>query len=90
MENVELQPLKSSVKVEEISQHSRDKNRSLVLIKPTEVKQYLYKISYADIEKEPRPLTVGKLDICWRYSMGECGRLQTHPLTQSVSRSKRV
>lgn len=54
------------------------------LLKPSEVKQYLFKVKYEDIEKEKKPLTVGKLDISWRYSMGECGRLQTHPLEQPV------
>jgi len=63
----------------------RFKYNQFAFIKPSEVKQYLFKVTYKDIEKEPKPLTVGKLDINWRNSFGEIGHLQTHPLSQSVS-----
>ena len=53
-------------------------------MKPSEVKQYLFKIDYKNIDEEKKPLVVGKLDISWCYSFGENGHLQTHPLEQPV------
>ena len=50
------------------------------------MKQYLFKVTFDNIENEPRPITVGKLDISWRNSMGEYGHLQTHPLSQTVNK----
>ena len=64
----------------------RFKYNHFALIKSSEVKQYLFKVTYKDIEKEPKPLTVGKLDISWRNSFGEIGHLQTHQLSQSVNK----
>jgi hypothetical protein len=54
------------------------------MLRPSEVKQYLFKILYENIEQEQKPIVVGKLDINWRNTMGEIGRLQTHPLAQNV------
>ena len=54
-------------------------------MKPSEVKQYLFKVTFKNIDKEQKPLVVGKLDISWRNSFGEFGHLQTHPLSQPVS-----
>jgi hypothetical protein len=51
-------------------------------MKPAEVKQYLFRIDYQNIDDEKKPLIVGKLDISWRYAFGESGHLQTHPLEQ--------
>ena len=48
------------------------------------MKQYLFKVTFKDIEKEAKPLTIGNLDINWRNSLGESGHLQTHPLSQTV------
>ena len=59
-------------------------------MKPSEVKQYLFRIDYNNIDEEKKPLCVGKLDITWRYSFGENGRLQTHPLEQPVNSFKIV
>jgi hypothetical protein len=53
-------------------------------MKPTEIRQYLFRIDFKNIDEERKPLCVGKLDISWRYSFGENGRLQTHPLEQPV------
>jgi hypothetical protein len=53
------------------------------LIKPSEVKQYLFKVTFKDIQREAKPLVIGKLDINWRNSLGESGHLQTHPLSQT-------
>ena len=90
MESVKLQPLKTGIQIEEIKASEPTITKLInydrsALLKPSEVRQYLFKVIYEDIEKEKKPLTVGKLDISWRYSMGECGHLQTHPLEQSVS-----
>ncbi len=57
---------------------------SFAYIQPSEVKQYLFKLTYKDLEKEPKPLSVGKLDIHWKNSFGDTGHLQTHPLTKTV------
>lgn len=95
MENVKLHQFKNDVLIEEIHSNKNDSsnesnNLSVLkydksaLIKPSEVKQYMFKVQYPDIELEKKPLMVGKLDISWRYSMGECGHLQTHPLEQPV------
>jgi hypothetical protein len=56
----------------------------LSIMKPTEVKQYLFRIDYRNIDDEKKPLVVGKLDISWRYAFGESGHLQTHPLEHPV------
>lgn len=94
MENVKLQPLKAGVQIEEIKTVDAKEDSSLehiirydksAVLKPSEVIQYMFKVSYEDIEREKKPLLVGKLDISWRYSMGEFGHLQTHPLEQPVS-----
>lgn len=95
MESVKLQPLKTGVHIDEIKSIRCDLDESSsslllnydksALLKPSEVKQYMFKVVYEDIEKEKKPLMVGKLDISWRYLMGECGHLQTHPLEQPVS-----
>lgn len=91
MENVKLQPLKPGVKIEEIkTKENQFSSQNVVnfekwaVLKPLEVIQYMFKVSYQDIEQEKKPLMVGKLDISWRYSMGEFGHLQTHPLEQPV------
>ena len=84
MEHVQLQSLKECNKIEEITKTNHNSNKILNLIKPLEVKQYLFKIIYDNIEKEEKPLVAGKLDISWRNSLGENGRLQTHPLSQIV------
>lgn len=57
------------------------------MLRPSEVKQYLFKVLYENIELEPKPIVVGKLDINWRNTMGEIGHLQTHPLAQNVMKS---
>jgi len=91
MENVKLQPLKNGVEIDEITAaNDQDSSKRAIkydksaVLKPSEVRQYMFKVTYEDIEKEKKPLMVGKLDISWRYSMGECGHLQTHPLEQPV------
>ena len=85
MEHVQLQPLKECILIEEINHTKQSANKRLNLIRPLEVKQYLFKLTYDKIEKEEKPLVAGKLDISWRNSLGENGRLQTHPLSQIVS-----
>lgn len=92
MENVKLHPLKVGIKITEVKT-DEDVNSNMSnkiydksgLLRPSEVRQYLFKVTYEDLEKEKKPLQVGKLDISWRYSMGENGHLQTHPLEQPVS-----
>lgn len=55
-------------------------------MKPTEIKQYLFRITSLDSKKPlVKPLTIGKLDIVWRNPFSDIGRLQTNPLTQVVS-----
>ncbi len=92
MEKVELQSSNDNLTIEEMQQHLASKGEEtrvslsynkFALIKPSEVKQYLFKVTFKNIEKEPRPLVVGKLDINWRNSLGETGHLQTHPLSQA-------
>jgi hypothetical protein len=87
MENVQLFPPNENILVEDLHQainkSSNFKYNNFAFIKPSEVKQYLFKVTYKNIEKEPKPLTVGKLDISWRNSFGEIGHLQTHPLNQT-------
>jgi len=94
METVELQSSNENLTIEDMQQHLSakvDQNKSklslnynkFALIKPSEVKQYLFKVTFKNIEKEPKPLVIGKLDINWRNSLGESGHLQTHPLSQN-------
>ena len=85
MEHVQLLALKDTTRIEEITKTKTNVKNNLALIRPLEVKQYLFKIVYDKIEREERPLIAGKLDISWRNSLGENGRLQTHPLSQIVS-----
>ena len=87
MEHVRLHALKETTHIEEIikTKNNSITKSSLALIRPLEVKQYLFKITYDDIEKEERPLIAGKLDISWRNSLGENGRLQTTALSQIVN-----
>ena len=87
MEHVKLQAFKETTRIQEITKTKNNNNTktSLSLIRPLEVKQYLFKITYDEIEKEERPLIAGKLDISWRNSLGESGRLQTTSLSQIVS-----
>ena len=91
MEYVHLKPLKETTHIEDVTKlvkenpkNKKKRKDGLGVIKPLEVKQYLFKIIYDNIESEPKPLVAGKLDIGWRYSLGEIGHLQTHPLTQTV------
>jgi hypothetical protein len=85
MEHVQLLALKDTTRIEEITKTKTNTKKNIDLIRPLEVKQYLFKIVYDKIEKEERPLIAGKLDISWRNSLGELGRLQTHSLSQIVS-----
>ena len=85
MEHVQLLALKDTTRIEEITKTKTNTKKNIDLIRPLEVKQYLFKIVYDKIEKEERPLIAGKLDITWRNSLGELGRLQTHSLNQIVS-----
>lgn len=89
MERVELQSSNPNLSIEEMQQYLNQKEDNKILsfnkfglIKPLEVKQYLFKVTYKNIETEQKPLVVGKLDINWRNSLGESGHLQTHPLSQ--------
>lgn len=92
MESVKLQPLKDTVVIHEIDYSNADQDSkvkkinsdNLSLLRPSEVKQYLFKVTFKNVESEPRPLVVGKLDITWRNTLGEIGHLQTHPLSQPV------
>jgi len=52
-------------------------------LNPQDVKQYLYKLTPKD-EKGRSANTIGKLDIIWKTSMGERGRLQTSQLPRKV------
>lgn len=90
MEKVELFSSNDNLRIEDMQQYLNQKDDSQILnynkfalIKPSEVKQYMFKIVFKDVEKEPKPLTIGKLDINWRNSFGEYGHLQTHPLSQT-------
>lgn len=54
---------------------------------PGDVRQYLYLLHPKDDESVANALTshaLGKLDIVWRFSFGETGRLQTSQLTRRV------
>jgi len=84
MERVALLALKDTTHVEEITKTKENAKKSLALIRPLEVKQYLFKIVYDRNEKEEKPFIAGKLDIIWRNSLGEIGRLETAPLSQIV------
>lgn len=52
-------------------------------LNPQDVKQYLYKLTPKD-EKGRTANTIGKLDIIWKTTMGERGRLQTSQLPRKV------
>ena len=57
---------------------------------PSEVRQYLYCLQpqpdvSADVRQMKNVTLIGKLDIVWRSSMAERGRLQTSPLQRMVS-----
>lgn len=82
LEDLKLIPLQNHVQVESL--HSLIKNESLRIMKPSEVKQYLFNVKFNPLDKEKKPISVGKLDITWRNSFGELGHLQTHPLSQTV------
>lgn len=83
-ENVVIEDAHKSIALNKSNDSNSFKYNSFAFIKPSEVKQYLFRVTYKNLEKEPKPLTVGKLDISWRNSLGEIGHLQTHPLSQSV------
>ena len=61
MENVQLFPPNENILVEDLHQainkSSNFKYNNFAFIKPSEVKQYLFKVTYKNIEKEPKPLT---------------------------------
>jgi hypothetical protein len=97
MENVQLQPLLENITIKEIDEfdevntgYKKRKNSKnhfknlMFFLKPSEVKQYLFKVTNNNLIKESKPFTIGKLDISWRNSFGEFGHLQTHPLSQPV------
>jgi len=48
-------------------------------LNPQDIKQYLFKLSPKD-EKARTANSIGKLDILWKTTMGEKGRLQTSQL----------
>ncbi|PAV75694.1 hypothetical protein WR25_08778 [Diploscapter pachys] len=53
------------------------------MLNPKDVRQYLFVLSPTDSHHQAGykdMTTIGKLDMCWRTSMGERGRLQTSPL----------
>ncbi len=59
-------------------------------INPLDVWQYLYCLTpKPDVRKDPKVLkgitNIGKLDIVWKTSLGEKGRLQTSALQRVVS-----
>eukprot|EP00123_Amoebidium_parasiticum_P021054 comp6077_c0_seq1/m.1912 comp6077_c0_seq1/g.1912 ORF comp6077_c0_seq1/g.1912 comp6077_c0_seq1/m.1912 type:complete len:450 (-) comp6077_c0_seq1:693-2042(-) len=55
-------------------------------INPNDIRQYLYRMTPVVGEERNAQFasTVGKLDITWRTSMGEMGRLQTSQLPRKV------
>ena len=54
-------------------------------IKPAEIKHYLFKIKSKQNEKITNEQVTGKLDIVWRNPFSDIGRLQTNPMTQTVT-----
>lgn len=81
MDKVQLQPVKAEISVERLDPEKESESAASTsdLLKPFEIKQYMFKVSN-DLNKEK----MGKLDISWRYSFGEHGHLQTHPLEPPV------
>ncbi|CAF0943775.1 unnamed protein product, partial [Brachionus calyciflorus] len=91
MDQVQLQPIKSNIEISrlEAEKQSESELNTSEILKPLEVKQYLFKVKYDQLEKEEKPL-IGKLDISWRYSFGEHGHLQTHPLGPPVEYTNKL
>jgi hypothetical protein len=86
MDKVQLQPIKKGVSISrlETAKDSEICSNTSEMLKPFEIKQYLFKVKNEDLEKDKK-LSIGKLDINWRYSFGEHGHLQTHPLEPPVT-----
>ncbi|RNA06026.1 trafficking particle complex subunit 13 isoform X1, partial [Brachionus plicatilis] len=75
MEKVQLQPVKTGVKVTEIRPYE-ESDTTAKMLKPSEIRQYLFKIDRECLNLE-KPGPIGKLDITWKYSFGENGHIQT-------------
>ncbi|KAK0393620.1 hypothetical protein QR680_000312 [Steinernema hermaphroditum] len=87
LEKVELDPSEfytcSEIKPPE-TEDSRGSYCSAKFLSPKDVRQYLYcltpKTGEHSLNYYRGVTSIGKLDMCWRTSMGERGRLQTSPL----------
>jgi len=56
----------------------------LVYMKPTDVRQYLFKVEPKNDSRAKIGSIIGKLEIMWKSNLGESGRLQTAPLERKV------
>lgn len=83
MERVKFQPANKEAKVSEIKP-CEEGDATANLLKPSEIKQYLFKIGRECLILE-KPAPIGKLDISWKYSFGENGHIQTLPLELPVN-----
>lgn len=88
METVDFQAIAKEVKVTEIRPFSEN-DSGAKLLKPSEIRQYLFKISREFLNLE-KPGPIGKLDITWKYSFGENGHIQTLPLELPVNKIKKM
>lgn len=80
LERVELEP-SSNYSVANISSCDGDELTGMYL-RPREIRQFLFRLTPRDsLNAIYKDMTnIGKLDMSWRTSMGERGRLQTSPL----------
>ncbi|CAB3405681.1 unnamed protein product [Caenorhabditis bovis] len=85
MEKVDLDP-SSHYKVNSIMSHD-EFDICGSLLKPKDIRQFLFCLSPVDVHNtlgHNDLTTIGKLDMSWRTSMGERGRLQTSALQRIV------
>ncbi|ORX82353.1 DUF974-domain-containing protein [Basidiobolus meristosporus CBS 931.73] len=61
-------------------------------LSPSDIRQYVYLLTPKSLYDMASRTTnaLGKLDIMWRSSLGESGRLQTSPLTRKVPPTERI
>uniref|UniRef100_A0A914D0L3 Trafficking protein particle complex subunit 13 n=1 Tax=Acrobeloides nanus TaxID=290746 RepID=A0A914D0L3_9BILA len=84
LEKVTMEPSEFYICSEIKIPYSNEKNPEYVYLEPKAIRQYLFCLSPNTTEHSLNHYrgvsSIGKLDMCWRTSMGERGRLQTSPL----------
>uniref|UniRef100_A0A914DQZ9 Trafficking protein particle complex subunit 13 middle domain-containing protein n=1 Tax=Acrobeloides nanus TaxID=290746 RepID=A0A914DQZ9_9BILA len=88
LEKVTMEPSEFYICSEIKIPYSNEKNPEYVYLEPKAIRQYLFCLSPNTTEHSLNHYrgvsSIGKLDMCWRTSMGERGRLQTSPLQRMV------